>query len=86
MLVGVISFGSNICYTGPCSSSLALVCAFYGWFRCFRSLEGVSPIALSLFLWICMLLNLRMPCFRLTYCLLVFGGPVHLASRSGVGV
>jgi hypothetical protein len=35
---------------------------------------------------ICLLFNLRMPCFRHTYCLLVFGGPVHLASRSGVEV
>lgn len=29
VLVGVISFRSNLCYTGPCSSSLALVCAFW---------------------------------------------------------
>ena len=29
VLVGVISFGSNLCYTGPCSSSLALGCAFW---------------------------------------------------------
>ena len=29
VLVGVISFKSNLCYTGPCSSSLALVCAFW---------------------------------------------------------
>jgi len=28
VLVGVISFGSNLCYTGPCSSSLALGCTF----------------------------------------------------------
>jgi len=30
VVVGVISFRSNLCYTGPCSSSLALVCAFMG--------------------------------------------------------
>jgi len=29
VLVGVISFGNNLCYTGPCSSSLALGCAFW---------------------------------------------------------
>ena len=28
MFVGVISFGENLCYTGPCLSSLSLVGAF----------------------------------------------------------
>jgi hypothetical protein len=32
VFVGVISFGCKHCYTGPCSSSLALVVLF-GWFR-----------------------------------------------------
>lgn len=30
MLVRVISFRRNLCYTGPCSSSLALVLCFLG--------------------------------------------------------
>ena len=30
MLVEVISFRSNLCYTGPCSSSLTLVLCFLG--------------------------------------------------------
>jgi len=29
VFVGVISFGSNLCYTGLCSLSLALGCAFW---------------------------------------------------------
>ena len=29
VFVGVISFRSNLCYTGPCLSSLDLVCAFW---------------------------------------------------------
>ena len=31
-------------------------------------------------------LNFACHVFCLTYCVLVFGGPVHLASRLGVGV
>jgi hypothetical protein len=42
----------------------------------------VEPFPFELF--VC--LNFTCHVFRLTYCMLVFGGPVHLASRSGVGV
>jgi len=42
----------------------------------------VEPFPFYLF--VC--LNIVCHVFRLTYCVLVFGGPVHLASRSGVGV
>ena len=41
---------------------------------------------LSLFLLICLLFNFACHVSRLTYCVLAFDGPVHLASRSGVGV
>lgn len=37
------------------------------------------------FCYVCCL-NFACHVFRLTYCVLVFSGPVHLASRSGVGV
>jgi len=36
--------------------------------------------------WFVCCLNFACHVFRLTYCVLVFGGPVHLASRLGVGV
>jgi hypothetical protein len=61
VFVGVISFRSNFCYTGPCSSSLALFVLF-GWLRCLRSLEGVGHVVLSFFRLICLLFKLRMPC------------------------
>jgi len=85
VFVGVISSRSNLCYTGQCLSSLAPVCAS-GWFRCFLILEGACHVVLSLFLLFCLLFNFACHVFRLTFCVLVFGGPVHLASRSGVGV
>jgi hypothetical protein len=37
--VGVISFGGYLCYSGPCSSSLAPVCAF-GVVKVFRVFGG----------------------------------------------
>jgi hypothetical protein len=63
-LIGVISFGGRLCYTGPCSSSLALVCVI-GLFRCLGSLEGVCPFELSLFLLFCLLFappHIRLSC------------------------
>ena len=39
MFVGVISFGGSLCFTGPCSSSLALVGVF-GLLRCLGSFGG----------------------------------------------
>jgi hypothetical protein len=37
--VGEISFGGCLCYSGPCSSSLALVCDF-GVVKVFRVFGG----------------------------------------------
>jgi len=54
VFVGVISFGDCLCYTGPCSSSLALVCVFW-LLRCLRCLAGAGAVELSLFLLICLL-------------------------------
>jgi len=34
----------------------------FGWFRCFRSLEGACHVVLSLFLLICLLFKHRTPC------------------------
>jgi hypothetical protein len=53
VLVGVISFRSNLCYTGPLFVVTSSGLCLFGWFRCFRSLVGVYPIVSSLFLWIC---------------------------------
>jgi len=53
-LLGVISFRGYLCYTSPCSLSLALVCVF-GLLRCLGCLEGAVPIELSLFLLIYLL-------------------------------
>jgi hypothetical protein len=54
VFVGVFSFGSNLCYTGPYSSSLALL-VFFGVLRCLGCLEGACPVAMSLFLLFCLL-------------------------------
>ena len=39
VVVGVISFGGCLCYSVPCSSSLALVCIFGG-FKVFTLFGG----------------------------------------------
>jgi len=82
-LLRVFSFGGRFCYSGPWSSSLALVCSF-GLFRVFG---GCVAVARSLFLLICLLFApIAYHVYRLSYCVLVSGGPVNFASRSGVGV
>jgi len=59
VFVGVISFGSNLCYTGPCSSSLALGCAFWVcwafsfWFVCCLTLHAMS-LVLHIVCWLSM--------------------------------
>ena len=68
---------------GPWSSSLAHVRIF----GLFRVLGGCVSVAMSLFLLICLLFApTAYHVYRLTYCVLVSGGPVIFASRSGVGV
>ena len=59
MFVGVISFGDSLCYAGPCSSSLSLVLCFLG---CLGCLEGGCPVVMSLFLLICLVLHICIPC------------------------
>jgi len=46
-LLGLFSFGGSLCYSGPWSSTLALVCFFFGLFRVFG---GCVFVARSLFL------------------------------------
>ena len=78
VFVGVISFGGSLCYTGQCSSSLALVCVFWvvKVFRVFG--ECVSrcnePFPFD-FVVVC---TIAYHVFRLTYCVLVSGGLVIL--------
>ena len=52
-LLGVISFGGCLCFSGSCTSSLAL-CVF-GVLRCLGCLEKAGPVELGLFLLICLL-------------------------------
>ena len=57
----MIPQGGRLCDSGLFLLSLTLVCAF-GWFRCLQSLKGACLVVLSLFLLICLLFELRMPC------------------------
>ena len=85
-LLWVISFRGSFCYPGPFSSSLALVCVF-GLLRCLECFEGVCLAELSLFLFD--LIEFCTTAYHivcLTYCVLVSGGPVTFALRSGVDV
>ena len=59
---------------------------FLGGLGVYEVLEGARHVVLSLFVVICLLFNFACHVSRLTYCVLVFGGPVHLASRSEVRV
>ena len=85
-LLGVISSGDYLCYSGPCSSSLALVCVFgvvkvftmfggsgYRWVESFPFDQFV--VCTSAYHVVC-----------LTFCVLVSGWPVTFASRSRVDV
>jgi hypothetical protein len=70
-------------------SMIVVICSLFccGWFRCLGCLEGACLILLSIFsIDLFVVLNFACHVSCLTYCMLVFGGPVHLASRSGVGV
>jgi len=48
-LLGVICSGGCLCYSGPCSSSLAIVCVS-GVVKVLRVFGGSWPVELSLFL------------------------------------
>ena len=47
-LLGCFSFGDSLCFTGPCSSSLALGTTFL-LFRCVGCLEGACPVVFEPF-------------------------------------
>jgi hypothetical protein len=85
VLIWAISFGGSLCYTGPCSSSLALVCVF-GLLRCLRCLEGAYPVELSLFLLICLLFapSLIMSFVLLIVCWVPVGRLLLLRDRESV--
>jgi len=78
----VISFGGDLCYSSPCSSSLALVCVFLVLLRCLGCLEEAAPIELSLFLLICFLFApSHIMSVVILFYMLVSGGPITFASR-----
>jgi len=84
--VRMISFGGCLCYSVPCSSSLALVCIFKG-FKVFMMYGGsgcrwVEPFPFDMFV-VCTTAY-QFVCH--TFCVLVSGGPITFALRSGVGV
>ena len=61
---------------------------FFFWdVKVFRVFGGCVCVAMSLFLLICLLFApIAYHVYRITYCVLVSGGPIIFASRSGVGV
>ena len=79
----VISFGGGLCYSGPSSSSRALV-----WMLgCLGCLEEAGPFEASLLLLICLLFAPpHIMSVVILFCVLVAGGPVTFASRSEVDV
>jgi hypothetical protein len=85
-LLRVISSGGRLCYSGHCSSSLALVCVFWV-VKVFRVFGGSGSRCVELFPFdMFVVCTTTYHVVSRTFCVLDVDRPITFASRSGVGI